>query len=64
MVVECVTNFRDLKAGTMRRAGERFSVSKERAEAINGTRYGMLVREVAEETSRARGRRTAKAEEQ
>jgi hypothetical protein len=46
MLVEAITRFRDLEANEYREAGERFEVSNERYEAINGTRYGRLVEEV------------------
>lgn len=46
MLVEAITRFRDLEANAYRDVGERFEVSSERYEAINGTRYGRLVEEV------------------
>ena len=56
MTAECVTDFMDLEKHVMRRAGERFEVTPERFKAINGTKYGELVREV-------RPRRKTKTEE-
>ena len=46
MLAEAMTRFRDLEANAYREAGERFEVSRERFDAINGTRYGQLVAEV------------------
>lgn len=54
MTAECVREFRDLEAGTLRKVGERFEVTPERLEKINGTRYGQLVREVKTRAKRAK----------
>jgi len=43
MRVKCVKAFRDFAAGRLRDGGEEFDVSPDRFEAINGTRYGVLV---------------------
>lgn len=43
MRVRCVKAFRDFDAGRFRNSGEEFDVSPDRFEAINGTRYGVLV---------------------
>ena len=60
MVVEAVTTFLDLETGDLREQGERFEVTEGRCKAINGTKYGELVREVEQ----PRPRRTRKAKEQ
>lgn len=46
MKVECVVKFLDAETGDVHEVGERFDVTKERFEEINGTKYGQLVREV------------------
>jgi hypothetical protein len=66
MLVECIVGFRDLDAGILRDAGDRFEVSPERFAALNGTKYGKLVSEVVSEVLRdaekpARRTRTRKA---
>ena len=43
MRVRCVKAFRDFDAGRLRNSGEEFDVSPDRFEAINSTRYGVLV---------------------
>ena len=48
MIVEALKRFKDIDAGVLRDAGDRFEVSPERFAAINGTRYGSLVTEVVE----------------
>jgi hypothetical protein len=53
MLVECIVGFRDLDAGILRDAGDRFEVSPERFAAINGTRYGQLVKEVPSDATGA-----------
>lgn len=45
MRVEALTRFLDLEAGAYREAGDRFEVTPERYRALNGTKYGRLVRE-------------------
>lgn len=56
MTAECTVKFLDIDANVMREVGDRFEVTKERFEAINGTKYGKLAREV-------RPRRKPKKEE-
>lgn len=46
MLAECVVAFRDLDAGVLREAGDRFEVSPDRLASINSTKYGELAREV------------------
>lgn len=53
MVAECIVRFKDIDAGVLREAGDRFEVSPERFAAINGTRYGQLVKEVPSEATGA-----------
>lgn len=55
MLAECVKPFRDLDAGVLREAGDRFEVSPDRLRRINATRYGELAREVPEVSSEASG---------
>lgn len=43
MRVKCIRTFRDFDAGCVRNSGEEFEASPDRFEAINGTRYGVLV---------------------
>lgn len=57
MTAECIVRFLDIEANTTREIGDRFEVTKKRFEAINGTKYGKLVREV-----RPRGRKPKKEE--
>jgi len=57
MTAECTVRFLDIEANVMREGGDRFEVTPERFEAINGTEYGELVREV-----KHRGRRPKKKE--
>lgn len=57
MTAECIVRFLDIEANVMREGGDRFEVTPERFEAINGTEYGELVREV-----KHRGRRPKKKE--
>ena len=57
MTAECTVRFLDVEANVMREVGDRFEVTKERFEAINGTKYGKLVREV-----RPRGHKPKKEE--
>lgn len=65
MLAECIVRFKDIDAGVLREVGDRFEVTKERLEAINGTKYGTLATEVAEPQNEAPKRRTTrrKAEE-
>ena len=58
MTAECIVSFRDIEAGKLREAGERFEVTPERFKAINSTKYGTLVKEVEKKRTRK-----AKAEE-
>lgn len=46
MKAKCIKGFRDLKAGVLRSEGETFEVTAERFKALNGSKYGQLVREV------------------
>lgn len=48
MLVECVRAFLDIDTGMFREEGDRFEASPARVDAINGTKYGRLVREVSE----------------
>jgi len=48
MTAECIVTFKDIDAGKIREAGERFEVTPERFHAINSTKYGTLVKEVDE----------------
>lgn len=64
MNVETVRDFYDTKERTFRKAGDRFEVTEERLAAINGTKYGQLVREVeAKPEAKPRRTRAKKAEE-
>lgn len=45
MYVECVKRFRDKETGNMREVEDVFEVTRERMKRINGTRYGVLVKE-------------------
>lgn len=60
MFAECIVKFKDIEAGRLREAGERFEVSPERFKAINSTKYGVLVKEVVQEE---KPKRTRKAKE-
>lgn len=53
MTVECIVQFKDIKANKVREVGERFEVTSERMKAINSTKYGELVREVKTRKSKA-----------
>lgn len=47
MRVKALKRFKDLDAGLFRDEGEEFNVTPKRFEAINGTKYGALVEQVA-----------------
>lgn len=67
MTAECIVSFKDIEAGRLREAGERFEVTPERFKAINSTRYGILVKEVdepTEETKSEKPKRTRRTKTQ
>jgi len=48
MNVIALTEFRDIKAKKIRKAGDTFSTTPERVEELNSTRYGKLVEVIAD----------------
>ena len=52
MKVKVIKPFVDKKEGVTRKLGDTFTVSKERYEEINSTKFGILVKAVAEETAK------------
>ena len=48
--------FIDKKEGVTRKLGDTFTVSKERFEEINSTKFGVLVKAVAEEAAKPKKR--------
>ena len=52
MKVKVIKPFIDKKEGVTRKTGDTFTVSKERYEEINSTKFGVLVKAVAEETAK------------
>lgn len=43
-----LTEFRDIKAKKIRKAGDTFSTTPERVEELNSTRYGKLVEVISD----------------
>ena len=52
MQVKVLKPFIDKKEGVTRKLGDTFTVSKERYEEINSTKFGVLVKAVAEEIAK------------
>lgn len=52
MKAKVIKPFIDKKEGVTRKLGDTFTVSKERYEEINSTKFGILVKAVAEETAK------------
>lgn len=52
MKAKVLKPFVDKKEGVTRKPGDTFTVSKERYEEINSTKFGVLVKAVAEETAK------------
>ena len=52
MKAKVVKPFIDKKEGVTRNVGDTFTLSKERYEEINSTKFGELVKAVAEETAK------------
>ncbi len=52
MKVKVIKPFIDKKEGVTRNVGDTFTLSKERFEEINSTKFGVLVKAVAEETAK------------
>ena len=52
MKVKVIKPFIDKKEGVTRQTGDTFVLSKERFEEINSTKFGVLVKAVAEETAK------------
>ena len=52
MKVKVIKPFVDKKEGVTRKLGDTFTVSKERFEEINSTKFGVLVKAVAEEAAK------------
>jgi len=52
MKAKVLKPFIDKKEGVTRQTGDTFTVSKERYEEINSTKFGILVKAVAEETAK------------
>lgn len=48
MNVLALTEFRDIKAKKIRKSGDTFSATPERVEELNSTRYGKLVKVIAD----------------
>lgn len=48
MNVLALTEFRDIKAKKIRKSGDTFSTTPERVEELNSTRYGELVKVIAD----------------
>lgn len=59
MLAQATIDFRDLKEGVFRKAGETFEVTEERFKALSNSRYGRLVKKPA----KPRVRRTETPEE-
>ena len=56
MKVKVIKPFVDKKEGVTRKLGDTFTVSKERYEEINSTKFGVLVKAVAEEAAKPKKR--------
>ena len=52
MKAKVLKPFIDKKEGVTRKLGDTFTVSKERYEEINSTKFGILVKAVAEEAAK------------
>lgn len=60
MKAKALKPFIDKKEGVTRKMGDTFILSKERLEEINSTKFGALVKAVAEETAKPKTRRKPK----
>jgi len=52
MQVKAIKPFIDKEEGVTRKPGDTFTLSKERYKEINSTKFGALVKAVAEETAK------------
>jgi hypothetical protein len=52
MKAKVIKPFVDKKEGVTRKPGDTFALSKERYEEINSTKFGVLVKAVAEEVAK------------
>lgn len=60
MKVKTIKSFRDKKECVTRKMGDAFTVSKERCEEINSTKFGVLVVVVAEDATKPKKRPSKK----
>ncbi len=60
MKAKALQPFHDSKEGVIRKWGDTFTVSEERFEELNSTKFGVLVEAVAEETAKPKTKRKPK----
>ena len=62
MKAKALKPFIDKKEGVTRNVGDTFTLSKERYEEINSTKFGVLVEAVAEETAKPKKKPTKRGD--